>query len=351
MPRILLQQGTNLVNKCALLLHKCWFTQDSRNKPENDWYFWCWLSVCCKLFKYPSPEACASTSPSRGEVSNDISFNVIRGHRPANLKDYRIKSGNDCRVDGTDIKNKTNIILKGLDVVRQYAALLERRVQSSTRARKAQVVTRQTNPTGRSMIEMLGVLAIIGVLSVGGIAGYSKAMTKFKVNKIIDEVMITANNIKTLYANQKNYNGLSDIDLKTSGIVPAEMYDENGEIKNAFNGKLVIQTAYYDDYDNIDKAYSIYINNIPENACLELATQSWQNYFGAVEIGSSLWGPGTVLGLADCLTYQEDPNVFEKGYGLACANYNKIPISPDKAALICDCSASNHLCDFVFTGK
>ena len=40
---------------------------------------------------------------------------------------------------------------------------------------------------GRSMIEMLGVLAIVGVLSVGGIAGYSKAMEKFKVNKIINE--------------------------------------------------------------------------------------------------------------------------------------------------------------------
>ena len=38
--------------------------------------------------------------------------------------------------------------------------------------------------SGRSMVEMLGVLAIIGVLSVGGIAGYSKAMTKFKINKI-----------------------------------------------------------------------------------------------------------------------------------------------------------------------
>ena len=37
------------------------------------------------------------------------------------------------------------------------------------------------------MIEMLGVLAIIAVLSVGGIAGYSKAMTQFKVNKIIAE--------------------------------------------------------------------------------------------------------------------------------------------------------------------
>ena len=40
---------------------------------------------------------------------------------------------------------------------------------------------------GRSMIEMLGVLAIIGVLTVGGIAGYSKAMEKYKMNKIISE--------------------------------------------------------------------------------------------------------------------------------------------------------------------
>ena len=37
------------------------------------------------------------------------------------------------------------------------------------------------------MIEMLGVLAIIGVLSIGGIAGYSKAMEMYKVNKIIGE--------------------------------------------------------------------------------------------------------------------------------------------------------------------
>ena len=81
---------------------------------------------------------------------------------------------------------RTNIVLKGLDVVRQYAALLERRVQTGTRARKALVVTRQANPLGRSMIEMLGVLAIIGVLSVGGIAGYSKAMMKYKINKTVE---------------------------------------------------------------------------------------------------------------------------------------------------------------------
>ncbi len=39
------------------------------------------------------------------------------------------------------------------------------------------------NQSGRSMIEMLGVLAIIAVLTVGGIAGYSKAMQQWKMDK------------------------------------------------------------------------------------------------------------------------------------------------------------------------
>lgn len=40
--------------------------------------------------------------------------------------------------------------------------------------------------TGRSMVEMLGVLAIIGVLSIGGIAGYTYAMNSHKANEIIN---------------------------------------------------------------------------------------------------------------------------------------------------------------------
>ena len=62
---------------------------------------------------------------------------------------------------------------------------------------------------GRSMIEMLGVLAIIGVLSVGGIAGYSKAMMQYKINKTIDQIAQTVVNVKNLYRGQKNYEGLA----------------------------------------------------------------------------------------------------------------------------------------------
>ena len=41
------------------------------------------------------------------------------------------------------------------------------------------------NQSGRSMVEMLGVLAVIGVLSVGGIYGYRYAMDQYKFNKYV----------------------------------------------------------------------------------------------------------------------------------------------------------------------
>ncbi len=43
-----------------------------------------------------------------------------------------------------------------------------------------------TNETGRSMVEMLGVIAVMGVLSLGGIAGYTLATNRYSANRIID---------------------------------------------------------------------------------------------------------------------------------------------------------------------
>lgn len=39
---------------------------------------------------------------------------------------------------------------------------------------------------GRSMVEMLGVLAIIGVLSIGAVAGYTIAINRYKAMRILD---------------------------------------------------------------------------------------------------------------------------------------------------------------------
>ena len=141
-PRILLQRVPNLVNKLALLLNKCWF------------------SAFCMFFKYPSPEAYASPSPARGEGSG-----LLRRCTP--------------RIDA---------VTNGKGLPRPWCHKILGTRPSMTGARG-------TYSFGRSMIEMLGVLAIIAVLSVGGIAGYSKAMEKFKINKMIDEYSYLINGI------------------------------------------------------------------------------------------------------------------------------------------------------------
>ena len=89
--------------------------------------------------------------------------------------------------------------------------------KSGTRGKKQQVDVLQY---GRSMIEMLGVLAIVGVLSVGGIAGYSKAMMQFKINKTAEQISQVATNIRTLYAQQTNYGGRYTTEYIKMGVVP-----------------------------------------------------------------------------------------------------------------------------------
>ena len=44
--------------------------------------------------------------------------------------------------------------------------------------------------SGRSMTEMLGTLAIIGVLSIGGIAGYSYGMDKYRANQTMRDISL-----------------------------------------------------------------------------------------------------------------------------------------------------------------
>ncbi len=48
---------------------------------------------------------------------------------------------------------------------------------------------------GRSMVEMLGVLSIIGVLSVGGISAYSVAMKKHRANELLQQAKLMATTI------------------------------------------------------------------------------------------------------------------------------------------------------------
>ena len=102
---------------------------------------------------------------------------------------------------------------------------------------------------GRSMVEMLGVLAIIGVLSVGAISGYGKAMFKYKLNKQTEQLNQVIGTIvrykSSLTINPNSADApMSDYQLvpllKKLGEIPKEMYtSDNIYIKDTFG------TVYY----------------------------------------------------------------------------------------------------------
>lgn len=62
--------------------------------------------------------------------------------------------------------------------------------------------------SGRSMVEMLGVLAIIGVLSVGGIAGYRQAMLQKNLNDIAQGVSLALIEAETYLEQTDEYKNL-----------------------------------------------------------------------------------------------------------------------------------------------
>lgn len=142
------------------------------------------------------------------------------------------------------------------------------------------------NEQGRSMIEMLGVLAIVGVLSVGGIAGYSKAMNKFKTNKLIEQVNMISTNVRTLFASQKDYGDMTNGVAIRTGVLPNEMVGKtasqvpnpstflSGGIVNAFSGSVLITSGGVKTDDDAG-AFIIAMDKIPEASCVSIATTEW----------------------------------------------------------------------------
>ena len=97
---------------------------------------------------------------------------------------------------------------------------------------------------GRSMVEMLGVLAIIGVLSVGAIAGYSKAMMKYKLNKQAEQISWLLN-VAYRYRNNfgKKHMSLVPYFIKL-GEIPENMIKDNSSyVYDIFGSKIIIDIS------------------------------------------------------------------------------------------------------------
>lgn len=212
------------------------------------------------------------------------------------------------------------------------------------------------NQFGRSMIEMLGVLAIIGVLSVGGIAGYSKAMTKFKINKTIDEVATIVNNIRTLYANQKYIDDLdwmsneTDLQIVKDFIFPAETWvgEENGYFNHALGGSIDVFM------DSVYNTFFISLDGLSKETCTTLAAYDWgvnSSGFAAIVVMEKMDSyPGAEILECQDEIYAADYFANEEGAVTSCRRVHNLPLPlpPDLAAKGCACTTNTCAIEILF---
>ena len=102
---------------------------------------------------------------------------------------------------------------------------------------------------------MLGVLAVMGVLSIGGVAGYRYAIDKMNANDIINEVRKRA-----VTASQQRILG-HDINLSE--------YGDNGRIKG------IHAVTATNDYAGDKGFFALTVSNVPQRVCDEILKQDW----------------------------------------------------------------------------
>ena len=199
---------------------------------------------------------------------------------------------------------------------------------------------------GRSMIEMLGVLAIIGVLSVGGIAGYSKAMMIYRINKTIEQVAQISTNVRTFFSSQREYDlciiyegsdkTAAQVKVITKAkLVPDEMLSEEGDkifINNSFGGTVELCDWFSKGPDTPKDMFGMSFYKLPQEACIELATLDWGSAAGAGLISVTA-GKSDTWGAKGCA------GEVGTNYIMGCPNGAtvSVPIPLDKAATACDC--------------
>ena len=146
------------------------------------------------------------------------------------------------------------------------------------------LMRKKMNEKGRSMVEMLGVLAIIGVLSAGGLAGFNNAMFKHRLNQQTAQYTELFQNLITMREKLGMDYGAEAIDYTTihfikAGIIPNSFTILNNQVYDAFKTNLVVsyRMQRWTDANGIDRQnleYYLWINLLRSEA--KISTHSAQ---------------------------------------------------------------------------
>ena len=114
------------------------------------------------------------------------------------------------------------------------------------------------NELGRSMVEMLGVLAVVGVLSIGAIQGYRYAFNKYNANETINELNIRAHDISQRMDQiiESNFVGIIDM-----------------EMGNVTRSGYPVTARTHPQYVDF---FEMFVSDVPSDVCKQILQSNWK---------------------------------------------------------------------------
>lgn len=188
----------------------------------------------------------------------------------------------------------------------------------------------KNNQHGRSMIEMIGVLTVMGVLSVGGISGYTKAISNYRANASVEEITTIIANIKNIGMRRGHYKGLNNAAAIKLKAVPESLI-QGSSLKNIYSGNITIGTST----DTSAKGFYVQYDGLSKDSCISIITKDWgKSNVAIMAQGTSLNNP------ASGFNYNKDSASCSGGNNSKLVCQNKI-ISPSEAITGCTCGSNN----------
>lgn len=196
------------------------------------------------------------------------------------------------------------------------------------------------NENGRSMVEMIGVIAIIGVISAGGLVGYSRAMYRFQLSKTMSIVTDALQDYKLFVKRGvENYPfGATAATAKQYNLISSCEQDANEP--NACKmplGKLYPNFTTSDDGSSLSYKYDLKVSfeKAQKNACIDFVSRDWNQ-----TVPDRWWYHGGSIRI------QSDKN--ETGQIVYSSNIHHLDVSFVTNACNMVCGEGVSSCDVIF---
>ncbi len=147
---------------------------------------------------------------------------------------------------------------------------------------------KNNSQSGRSMVEMLGVISIIGLITVAGITSMGYVDSHFRSSATVIEIDNMARDIIDSFSWSTNYSQLNMDFLHNEGILKSAgtaVSSETGEeiqmiYENRWGGAIDVQQV------NGADSFAIIYSGVPEIPCRQMVNASRENEFHYMRVSS-----------------------------------------------------------------